>query len=166
MLLPQARFQLYHRCVRAAAARPHFATAHVMATWLGAEVLTMQKLEFAGKLIYASVRSRCVCCFISYCDAARKTCCCGVVQQVAALFVVISVDLAWNHAEEHVIAWFIAGIFTLVAVPMSFLDMFAHLLHYSQPSLQRYVIRILLMVRVQRFCAAWPCLPCTPSDLT
>lgn len=55
--------------------------------------------------------------------------------------------LALRGSEKHVLAWFIGGMFMLIAVPMSFLDIVAHLLHYSQPDLQRYVVRVLLMVR-------------------
>jgi len=57
-------------------------------------------------------------------------------------------ELASHHAETHVVAWFVGGLFTIMAVVVSINDVAAHLLHYSEPELQRYVVRILFMVPI------------------
>lgn len=57
------------------------------------------------------------------------------------------VEIALHHAEDHVIAWFVGGMFMLLAVPLSIQDIMMHLLHYTRPALQRFIVRILFMVR-------------------
>lgn len=51
-----------------------------------------------------------------------------------------------DRYEKHIIAWFSAGFFVILAVPLSFYEIVQHLRHYNQPFLQRYVVRILWMV--------------------
>ncbi|GAB1293335.1 Transmembrane protein 184C [Apodemus speciosus] len=45
-------------------------------------------------------------------------------------------------------AWFIAGIFMVLTIPVSMCGILQHLLHYTQPELQRPIIRILWMVPI------------------
>jgi hypothetical protein len=41
--------------------------------------------------------------------------------------------------------WFIAGLFVLLAVPISAYGVQGHMEHYSRPTLQKHVVRILWM---------------------
>lgn len=45
-------------------------------------------------------------------------------------------------------AWFVAGIFVLLAVPVTIYEVAMHLEYFSRPRLQIYVIRILWMVPI------------------
>ena len=42
----------------------------------------------------------------------------------------------------------VAGIFVLFAIPISIWEIIQHVVHYRQPNLQKYVIRILWMVPI------------------
>ncbi|XP_006770218.1 PREDICTED: transmembrane protein 184C [Myotis davidii] len=48
----------------------------------------------------------------------------------------------------HTKAWFIAGIFLLLTIPISLWGILQHLVHYTQPELQKPIIRILWMVPI------------------
>uniref|UniRef100_A0A8C9B4Q1 Transmembrane protein 184C n=1 Tax=Prolemur simus TaxID=1328070 RepID=A0A8C9B4Q1_PROSS len=48
----------------------------------------------------------------------------------------------------HTKAWFIAGIFVLLTIPVSLWVILQHLVHYTQPELQKPIIRILWMVPI------------------
>uniref|UniRef100_A0A8C5KUH8 Transmembrane protein 184C n=1 Tax=Jaculus jaculus TaxID=51337 RepID=A0A8C5KUH8_JACJA len=48
----------------------------------------------------------------------------------------------------HTKAWFIAGIFMLLTIPISLWVILQHLVHYTQPELQKPIIRILWMVPI------------------
>ena len=50
--------------------------------------------------------------------------------------------------DTHVIAWFIAGFFAAAAVLLAVHQILQHLIHYRQPALQKFVVRILWMVPV------------------
>jgi len=57
--------------------------------------------------------------------------------------------LLWEHnGEYHQSAFFAAGAFVLLTVPMSIWDIFQHLVYYSNPSAQRHIIRILWLVPI------------------
>lgn len=43
--------------------------------------------------------------------------------------------------EKHEQAWLIAGVFVILAIPISVWGILQHLIHYTQPSLQRYIVR-------------------------
>ncbi|KAM9329138.1 transmembrane protein 184C [Gastrophryne carolinensis] len=45
-------------------------------------------------------------------------------------------------------AWFVAGIFVLMTIPISLWGILQHLVHYTQPELQKPIIRILWMVPI------------------
>ena len=78
--------------------------------------------------------------------------CLGVI----SLGCVVIWQLVKYHAQRHIVAWCIAAIFVGVAVPLSFHDMHMHMLHYRQPELQKYYIRILWMVpiySIESWCA-------------
>ena len=53
-------------------------------------------------------------------------------------------ELNRKGAPDHVQAWFIGGIFVMMAVPISFWGILQHLIYYTQPELQRHIIRYLL----------------------
>ncbi|KAG2466096.1 T184C protein, partial [Polypterus senegalus] len=48
----------------------------------------------------------------------------------------------------HTKAWFIAGIFVFMTIPISLWGILQHLVHYTQPELQKPIIRILWMVPI------------------
>ncbi|XP_064607932.1 transmembrane protein 184C-like [Liolophura sinensis] len=57
-------------------------------------------------------------------------------------------ELDRKDAQKHVIAWFVGGLFVMMALPISFWGILQHLVYYSQPYLQRHIIRILWMVPI------------------
>eukprot|EP00039_Didymoeca_costata_P017871 m.331203 g.331203 ORF g.331203 m.331203 type:complete len:396 (-) comp16672_c0_seq1:335-1522(-) len=57
-------------------------------------------------------------------------------------------ELQTQHAEPHVQAWFTAGVFVSLAVPITVWDVAQHLRHWANPALQTYVIRMLWMVPI------------------
>ena len=57
-------------------------------------------------------------------------------------------DMHRNRRAAHFIAWFVAGVFVLLAVPITFYEVAQHLENYRMPRLQRHVIRILFMVPI------------------
>lgn len=83
------------------------------------------------------------------------------------LLVLVALPLAaWDmHAHDmhpHFIAWFVAGVFVLLAVPITFYEVAQHLEHYRAPRLQRHVIRILFMVPI--YAVDWYVLPAFPKS--
>jgi hypothetical protein len=68
-------------------------------------------------------------------------------------------------------AWFVAGIFVLLALPVSIYEVAMHLEYFSRPTLQIRVIRILWMVPIYaldswlalRFKARPPACPADPA---
>ena len=63
---------------------------------------------------------------------------------ILALFVALPLCIIeLNRADKptHVQAWFAGGIFVLCALPISFFGMLQHLVNYTQPNLQRHIIR-------------------------
>ncbi|EGD81930.1 hypothetical protein PTSG_02616 [Salpingoeca rosetta] len=59
-----------------------------------------------------------------------------------------AIELHRHNQETHVIAWFVAGVFVCLAVPMTIWDVAMHLKHWNNPMLQRHIIRILFMVPI------------------
>uniref|UniRef100_A0A8B9KDN1 Transmembrane protein 184C n=1 Tax=Astyanax mexicanus TaxID=7994 RepID=A0A8B9KDN1_ASTMX len=76
-----------------------------------------------------------------------------LVVLVYALLVAVALPLgAWElHRAEvgtHTKAWFIAGVFVFMTIPISLWGILQHLVHYTQPELQKPIIRILWMVPI------------------
>lgn len=46
-----------------------------------------------------------------------------------------------RQASLHKKAWFIAGIFVFMTIPISLWGILQHLVHYTQPELQKHIIR-------------------------
>ncbi|XP_015747983.1 PREDICTED: transmembrane protein 184C-like [Acropora digitifera] len=57
-------------------------------------------------------------------------------------------ELHKNRAQIHVEAWFIAGCFVFLTIPISLWGILQHLVNYTQPELQRRIVRILWMVPI------------------
>ncbi|CAN2388794.1 transporter activity, partial [Pristimantis euphronides] len=57
-------------------------------------------------------------------------------------------ELQKMEVGVHTRAWFIAGIFVLMTIPISLWGILQHLVHYTQPELQKPIIRILWMVPI------------------
>ncbi|KAF7710089.1 transmembrane protein 184C [Silurus meridionalis] len=57
-------------------------------------------------------------------------------------------ELQKSEVGTHNKAWFIAGIFVFMTIPISLWGILQHLVHYTQPELQKPIIRILWMVPI------------------
>ncbi|KAJ1216558.1 hypothetical protein NDU88_004159 [Pleurodeles waltl] len=74
-----------------------------------------------------------------------------VLLYVLGLLVAIPLCVWEMHKMKvavHTRAWFIAGIFVLMTIPISLWGILQHLVHYTQPELQKPIIRILWMVPI------------------
>nr|XP_029511249.1 transmembrane protein 184C-like isoform X3 [Oncorhynchus nerka] len=70
---------------------------------------------------------------------------------VALLLVVLPLcvwELQKSEVGTHSKAWFIAGVFVFMTIPISLWGILQHLVHYTQPELQKPIIRILWMVPI------------------
>uniref|UniRef100_A0A3Q2D7M1 Transmembrane protein 184C n=1 Tax=Cyprinodon variegatus TaxID=28743 RepID=A0A3Q2D7M1_CYPVA len=63
-------------------------------------------------------------------------------------FIVILYTESFQTVGTHNKAWFIAGIFVFMTIPISLWGILQHLVHYTQPDLQKPIIRILWMVPI------------------
>jgi hypothetical protein len=66
---------------------------------------------------------------------------------VAAVFPAVY-EMHRKKYERHVIAWFVGGVFAGLAVLLAVHQILQHLIHYRQPLLQKYVVRILAIVPI------------------
>ncbi|XP_067301496.1 transmembrane protein 184C-like [Pseudorasbora parva] len=57
-------------------------------------------------------------------------------------------ELRRAEVGTHTKAWFIAGVFVCMTIPISLWGILQHLVHYTQPELQKPIIRILWMVPI------------------
>ncbi|KAK7945003.1 hypothetical protein WMY93_000731 [Mugilogobius chulae] len=74
-----------------------------------------------------------------------------VVLYILLLLVVLPLciwELQESEVGTHNKAWFIAGIFVFMTIPISLWGILQHLVHYTQPELQKPIIRILWMVPI------------------
>lgn len=60
----------------------------------------------------------------------------------------ISVRLMNKGATPDIQAWFSSGVFVLLTLPITFWEIIQHILNYTKPYLQKYIIRILWMVPI------------------
>ena len=51
------------------------------------------------------------------------------------------IEFQTHETEVHVQAWFIGGLFVVMALPISLYGILQHLVHYTRPDLQRNIIR-------------------------
>ncbi|XP_018572602.1 transmembrane protein 184C [Anoplophora glabripennis] len=61
------------------------------------------------------------------------------------LFLVKSLEDGFNKHDQEIL---IGGIFVWVAIPLSLWEIILHVIHYTQPKLQKHIIRILWMVPI------------------
>jgi phosphatidylglycerophosphate synthase len=54
------------------------------------------------------------------------------------LFLVKSLEDGFNKRDQEIL---IAGIFVWVAIPLSLWEIIQHVIHYTQPKLQKHIIR-------------------------
>ncbi|KAK6172660.1 hypothetical protein SNE40_016273 [Patella caerulea] len=66
---------------------------------------------------------------------------------VIALSLLI-VELYRKDTPDHVKGWFVGGIFALMSLPISLWGILQHLVYFTQPVLQKNIIRVLWMVPV------------------
>lgn len=78
------------------------------------------------------------------CRAVWIFTCCLVLIAVP----VLALYMRQQNYATHAIAWFIAGVFVLLALPISMFEVQQHLENYTQPRQQKHIIRILFMVPV------------------
>jgi hypothetical protein len=55
----------------------------------------------------------------------------------------------WSFIELHQVAWVVAGIFAFGAVAMSAFMIYKHLFNYTEPRIQIFIVRIVLMIPVR-----------------
>eukprot|EP00053_Salpingoeca_punica_P007260 m.66775 g.66775 ORF g.66775 m.66775 type:complete len:441 (+) comp14069_c0_seq1:148-1470(+) len=74
---------------------------------------------------------------------------------VGVILVVVFGFLPWGiyelhhkDQERHVQAWFVAGVFVCLAIPITVWDIAEHFRHFCDPPLQKLIIRILWMVPI------------------
>lgn len=67
---------------------------------------------------------------------------------ISIYFVILCVALpltVWelhkNRAQTHVQAWFVAGCFVFLTIPISLWGILQHLVNYTKPELQRRIVR-------------------------
>lgn len=58
------------------------------------------------------------------------------------LFLVKSLENGFNSRDQEIL---IAGIFVLVAIPISLWEIILHVIHYTQPKLQKHIIRYFIL---------------------
>ena len=58
------------------------------------------------------------------------------------------IEFQAHEVEKYWQAWFIGGLFVLLTIPISMWGIIQHLIHYTEPFLQRHIIRILWMVPI------------------
>ncbi|KAL4229930.1 hypothetical protein ACF0H5_010321 [Mactra antiquata] len=58
------------------------------------------------------------------------------------------IEVTNKDKDKHVKAWFTGGVFTLLAVPISLWEIILHVINYTKPHLQKYIIRIIWMVPI------------------
>uniref|UniRef100_A0A672PPB6 Transmembrane protein 184C n=1 Tax=Sinocyclocheilus grahami TaxID=75366 RepID=A0A672PPB6_SINGR len=99
--------------------------------------------------------------YTSHVAAGKMPCTCGnwrrwirplvVLLYILLLLVVLPLCI-WELQKSGVStpnkAWFIAGIFVFMTIPISLWGILQHLVHYTQPELQKPIIRILWMVPI------------------
>ena len=56
--------------------------------------------------------------------------------------------ILFSQAKAHTLAWFVAGIFVIMTVPISLWSILHHLIYFTSPELQKPIIRILWMVPI------------------
>ena len=71
----------------------------------------------------------------------------GIIFTLVTTFF-ITLDLYKLGTQPHILAWFSGGVFVLIAVPMSLYEIFMHLVHFTCPSSQRHIVRIIWMVPI------------------
>ena len=67
-----------------------------------------------------------------------------IIVYLMVIFVVLPLliyEMYREHADAHVQAWFVAGIFVLLTFPIFLLGLMQHLFNYTQPKLQKHIIR-------------------------
>lgn len=87
-------------------------------------------VALACVIIWCALRLR-LAAFHPAVPAGRVATCCCLLPHLACR------KLVTAHAENHVVAWAVAGIFVGIAVPLSMHDIFMHVTHYVCPPLQR-----------------------------
>lgn len=71
------------------------------------------------------------------------------------IFLVKSFNAGFNKHDQEIL---IAGIFVWVTIPVSLWEIIQHVVHYTQPRLQKHVIRILWMVPIYAINAVSYCI--------
>ncbi|ESO88509.1 hypothetical protein LOTGIDRAFT_64445, partial [Lottia gigantea] len=72
----------------------------------------------------------------------------GYVIIICIVLPLLIVELYKKDAPDHVKGWFVAGVFTLLSLPISLWGILQHLVYFTKPVLQKNIIRVLWMVPV------------------
>lgn len=87
------------------------------------------------------------------------SCCCSTKRQAWGLtvFTILVVLIAvcfvcvelYKHGEDpHILGWVSAGVFVIASVPIAVHEIVMHMVNFSNPDLQRYIIRIIWIVPI------------------
>ena len=103
--------------------------------------------EFSGEAKNRPAMSNNACC--SCCQFSRRDFRSWLRPVVISIyFVILCVALpltVWelhkNRAQTHVQAWFVAGCFVFLTIPISLWGILQHLVNYTKPELQRRIVR-------------------------
>jgi len=63
------------------------------------------------------------------------------VLAIAVMFPIMIWQLVRRDVKAHITAWFIAGVFVLLTLPIFLIGLVQHLTNYTRPDLQRHIIR-------------------------
>lgn len=87
----------------------------------------------------------CVCVRWSCWDQWRTWCIpLVIIFYLMILFVMLPLLIYWLYIEQagvHFKAWFVAGIFVLLTLPIFLAGLMQHLFNYTKPNLQKHIIR-------------------------
>lgn len=67
-----------------------------------------------------------------------------IIFYLMILFVMLPLLVYWLYIEQagpHFKAWFVAGIFVLLTLPIFLAGLMQHLFNYTKPNLQKHIIR-------------------------
>lgn len=99
-------------------------------------------------------KQACDCCYFKTCGGIQ---CSPIRLVVISIYAVCFAGLVVSslilrntvwHDKLHDVGWFIAFVFVVLTLPLSAYDVGRHLLHYRDPELQKYVVRIIYMVPI------------------
>jgi hypothetical protein len=99
-------------------------------------------------------REECGCCYetnrvFGKCSPIKIVC--YIVYSISFVWLVVSSIVLRQtvfSSELHDVAWYVATVFVLMTLPLSAYEIGQHLMHFNDPEIQKYIVRILWMVPI------------------